>query len=253
MKNKNNAYKEHTKVRPNVVRIIFGIIVGFLCPLVAILLLMLGNSIAGFYFFTNPIDNGVSMFWKVIIFILFLIPASLFLFYAYGWLHKVFYLFCGAAMWYARIPGKIVGILGYVMPPWVLIVWGANKKWLYFLCVGMPSILIGGLFILNHYGIVPFDWTFTLLEADVSIQTYSLPIAIAFLLNGFLALCTKRCPACGCMMTEIEHELTGIQNQKYAEDCYGDNVKIGKFYICKNCDYIKKGIGFEVQTDGYVN
>ena len=240
--------------RPNVVRIVFGIIVGFLCPLITLIILMLGNSIVGFFFFTDPVSNGMPMFWKVIVFILFLIPASLFMFYAYGWLHKVFYLYRGAAMWYARIPGKIVGALGYIIPAYVLLIWGKNKKWLYFFCVGIPSLLIGALFMLNHYDVIPFDFKFRIFDSwIISLHRYSMPIAIAFLLNAFLALCTKRCPNCGCMMTEIVHELIGIQHQEYAEDSYGDNVKIGKYYVCANCNYVKKGIGFEVQTDGYVN
>ena len=249
-----NRYQTKEKFRPNVVRIIFGTLTGYICPLIVILLLMLGNSIAGFFFFTNPIENGVSMFWKVIIFILFLIPSSLFLFYAYGWLHKVFALYAGSANWYSRIPGKIVGYLGYVIPAWVLMIWGANKKWLYFFLVGLPSLAIGAVFMLNYFDVIPFDLVFEPMETWViSIHQYSLPIAITFILNALLALCTKRCPACGAMMTEIEHTLSGIQHQKYAEDCYGDNVSIGKFYICKNCDYVKKGIGFAVQTDGYVD
>lgn len=251
MKKRNKTDK--TGFRPNVVRIIFGSIVGFLCPIITLVLLMLGNSIVGFFFFTDPISNGMPMFWKVIVFILFLVPASLFMFYAYGWLHKVFYLYVGSANWYSRITGKIVGAIGYVIPAWVLITWGANKKWLYFFIVGIPSLLIGGLFMLNYFNVIPFDLEILVWAWKISLHRYSLPIAIAFLLNGLLALLTKRCPACGCMMTEIEHELSGIQHQKYAEDCYGDNVSIGKFYICKHCDYIKKGIGFSVQTDGYVD
>ena len=247
--------KKEESVRPNVVKLILGTIVGYLCPLIAIALVVIGNNISGFFFFTDAYENGVSMFWKVLIFIPFLLVSCTFLFYAYGWLHKSMYLFCGHVDWYIRIPGKIIGAIGYVIPPWVLMAWGRNKKWLYFFIVGLPSLLLGGVFLLNYFNIISFDLEIAMWH--MSLKRYSLPIAIAFLLNGLLALCTKRCNHCGAMMTEIVHELGGITHQKYAKydgaDFYGDNVAIGKYYICKNCYNVKKGIGFSVQTDGYVD
>lgn len=247
--------KKREKHRPNVVKLILGTIVGYACPLICIALIVMGNNLAGFYFFTEIQANGIPMFWKVIFFIPFLLIACTFPFYAYGWLHKTMYLLCGHVDWFIRIPGKIIGGIGYVIPPWVLIAWGKNKKWLYFFIVGLPCLLVGGAFLLNYLNVINFDYEIA--NWKLSLKQYSLPIAIAFLLNGFLALCTKRCNHCGAMMTEIVHELDGKSHQKYASydgvDFCGDNVAIGKYYVCKNCYNVKKGIGFAVQTDGYVD
>ena len=247
--------KRQDAVRPNVVRIIFGTIVGYLCPLIVIALFVIGNNLSGFFFFTDPVENGMAMFWKVIFFIPFLLIGCTFMFYAYGWIHKTMYLLCGHVDWYIRIPGKIIGGIGYVIPPWVLMVWGHNKKWLYFYLVGIPSILIGGVFLLNYFNVININWEIAMW--NLNFKQYSLPIAIPFLMNGLFALCTKRCRHCGAMMTEIVHELDGKSHDKYASydgvDFCGDNLAIGKYYVCTNCYYVKKGIGFSVQTDGYVD
>lgn len=234
---------------PDVVRLIFGIIVGYLVPVIAVFIVVFAAA-----FYHGYIATARWLDWIIIVLLLLIAVASPF--YFYGWLHHSLALYGEGVDWWVRIPGKIFGGVGYVFQPIVLLAYGPNKKWLYFFTVGIPSLLGGIVFLLNYLNILPFDATFSLSEMPISLHAYSLPIAIAFFLNGFLALCTKRCKHCGCMMTNIEHTIEDIKFTEYEHSGdytgMGDKITVGKFYVCEHCHSVKKGVGFSVQTDKVV-
>ena len=239
---------DSVRLRPNVFRIILGVIAGYFVPLFSLFFVKVATS---FYLITQ---QGRWDFWiLVVIFYTIAISAP---FYFYGWLHKTLWLFKGSEDWWARWMGRIFGGIGYVLQPIVLLLYGHNKKWLYFILVGIPSLIVGGAALLDYLNIMAFP-LFQTSTDDVTFHMISLQVAIAFFLNTLLAICTKRCPECGAMMTRIEHSLDGKSYTKYARyddvDFYGDNLEIGKYYVCTNCYHVKKGIGFSVQTDGYVD
>lgn len=242
--------KYREELKPKVFRIIFGVIAGYFAAAFAIFFAVIAQEcFKHFKVYQN--------FTILIIGILAVPIAALSMFYFYGWMHKTLIVFADHENAMTRFFGKIGGGIGYVLQPIVLIFYGANKKWLYFFIVGLPCLLGGAAFMLNYFDIITFDAHFPLFTFEVSLHESSLFFAIALLLNGLLALCTKRCPDCGAMLTEIEHSIDKIDHTKYARydgvDFYGDKAVIGKYYVCTNCGYVKKGIGFEVQTDGYID
>ena len=235
--------------RPNIVRIIFGTIVGYLVPAIAVLLVVMAGAFYHEYITTTR--------WLDYIIIFFLLLVALATpFYFYGWLHYTLVLCAGSASKLSRVFGYIFGGIGYVFQPIVLLMWGKNKKWLYFFLVGIPCLAGSVVFLLNYFDVLAFDAVIDFSGMPVGLHAYSMPLAIALFLNGFLALFTKRCKNCGCMMTEISHDISSVDYTRFEKsgdyERYGDKVSIGKYYICKHCGFVKKGIGFAVQTDTIV-
>ena len=235
--------------QPSVVRIIFGTLVGYLVPLIALFIVVFAAAFYHGYIAT------VRWLDYIIIFFL-LIVAIATPFYFYGWLHYSFVLYAEHANKFVRFLGYIFGGIGYVFRPIVLLIWGRNKKWLYFFLVGLPCLLGGVVFLLNYLDVLAFDAVINFSGMPISLHAYSMPITIALFLNAFLALLTRRCNLCGCMMTEIVHDINSIDYTKYDKvgdvDVYGDRVAIGKYYVCTCCGNVKKGIGFSIQTDTIV-
>ena len=243
------AAPEEPAFRPNVARIIFGVIVGYLVPLISVFIVVFA---AAFYY--GYIATARWLDWIIIVLLLLIALAAPF--YFYGWLHRSLALYGEGADWWVKIPGKFFGGIGYVLQPIVLLAYGPNKKWLYFFAVGIPSLLGGVVFLLNYLDVLVFDAGFSLSGMPISLHAYSLPLAIALFLNGFLALLTKRCRHCGCMMTEIVHSVEDIEFREYEHSGdytgMGDKITVGKFYVCEHCLSVKKGVGFSVQTDKIV-
>lgn len=243
------AAPEEPAFRPNIARIIFGVIVGYLVPLISVFIVVFAAA-----FYHGYIATARWLDWIIIVLLLLIAIAAPF--YFYGWLHRSLALYGEGADWWVKIPGKFFGGVGYVLQPIVLLTYGPNKKWLYFFTVGIPSLLGGLVFLLNYLNVLVFDVSFSLSEMPISLHAYSLPLAIALFLNGFLALLTKRCKHCGCMMTEIVHSVEDIEFREYEHSGdytgMGDKITVGKFYVCEHCLSVKKGIGFSVQTDKIV-
>lgn len=240
---------EEEKFRPDVLRMIFGIVVGYLVPLIAVFIVILAAA-----FYEGYISTARWLDWIIIVLLLLIALGSPF--YFYGWLHRSLALYGESVDWWQRIPGKIFGGVGYLFQPIVLLSYGPNKKWIYFYAVGIPCLLGGAVFLLNFLDILSFNASFSFSGMEVGLHAYSLPIAIALFLNGLLALFTKRCKHCGCMMTKIVHSVENIEFTEFEHSGdytrHGDKITVGKFYLCEHCKSVKRGIGFAVQTEKYV-
>lgn len=248
-KKQTKAEKQKKPFKPKVFRLILGVIVGYLVPCIALLISVLA---LGF----NQGAFGMPRWINVILMVITLLIAFTALFYFYGWLHRSMYVLKESHSIWTRIFGHFIGGIGFILHPIVLYAYGPNKKWLYFFIVGLPSLIITALSLLVYFGVIPLTGAFNLGKVEIDLQKCSLYVAIAFFLNFGFAILTRRCPNCGCMMTRIEHGIKDIQWQAYDRydgiDVNGDNVSIGKYYICEHCRMIKKGIGFSVQTDKIV-
>lgn len=232
--------------KPGYVRMVIGILFGLvILPCVSLALCVVSYS---FYF--NGTETFKWLAWVVIV--LSTLLAVVIPFYAYGWLHWSFIAFTAHANVMYRIFGKIVGGIGYVLRPLVLLIYGANKKWIYALAIAIPSVICGTVFLLNILDVFHFDYLIKLNEATVSLRKMSLPIVVVCYLNAFLALLTRRCKVCGCMMTVIESTLSDRQLEDhggyYDSRDMSEHYNVGKYYVCDHCGNIQKGIGFSVQT-----
>lgn len=233
--------------RPNYVRMVFGILMGFSVMAVPIVLWALG------YIFYSRAPLGDGGRWvEIILMVVLYILAAVFLFYAYGWMHRSFIAYSEHLNTFVRIFGKIAGGIGYIFRPFVLMAYGANKKWLFTLTVGVPCLVLGTVFLLNYLDILAFDAVLDFGNVTMTLKEFTLPLTIVCYLNAALSLFTKRCNKCGCMMTEIEAAIMGEQWKNsggyFDRSMPSSSLVIGKFYICDNCNNVKKGVGFDVQT-----
>lgn len=163
-----------------------------------------------------------------------------------------------------RIFGLIFGTIGFVLRPYPIMIYGANKKkYLYFTAV-IPLAVIGaalifiGLFapnLIQFYQEMQGDWS----------TFYYISAAVAFV-NALLVLSIKKCPKCNCVMTDIDYDTLGYQQEDYTREMsrqvgsisYGDGTSASvyqhydeqfegyretyaKTYTCLNCGTKKQG------------
>lgn len=247
---KQNAKAKKTSndgFEPNYVRMTLGIFVGLFIMLVPIVLWAFGYIL----YSRAPIGDG-GRWLEIILMVLLYILAAVFMFYSYGWMHWSFIAYTEHVNGFVRVFGKIAGGIGYVFRPFVLMVYGANKKWLYAIFVGVTCLVGGTVFLLDYLNVLVFDATLDFGSVTMKLSEFSLPITIVCYLNAFLALTAKRCKKCGCMMTDIEAAIMGEawnNSGNYIDSSLpSSSLVVGKFYVCDNCGSVKKGIGFDVQT-----
>lgn len=248
------------KSKASVFRIILGTLVSYMI-----------FALVGFFIFLAQGKSVTGSPDAVLAWILFPLLSVLILLYSYGWL----------GMWLSemewernalfRIIGKIFGGLGFLLHPFPLMAFGANKKFLFNLLVALPLAVIGIVLII--FGMVGVN-IFTLpVELSGNWSAFYYVLGIFALLNALFAFLAKKCPQCGCLMSKIGYDTLSYESEFYTQqysrkvgsitDQYGNSAdvnelydiareghanKVAKTFTCKRCGTKKQGKARTIHT-----
>lgn len=245
-------------------RVILGALVAYIVFFLIGFLLFLAQNFS----ITRP--DEATLAW-----ILFPLLGFIVLMYSYGVLGLWLFEFEAARNVIVRWAGKILAIVGFFLRPFPIKVFGANKKYLFNLFIVLPLVILGIVcIVLGATGTSIFstdgDWT-----------TFYYVLGSFAIFNALLALRLKKCPNCGCLMTEIDYATLSYSKEVYTKQ-YSRNVgyisdgkgntadvheiynvnheghanKVAKTFTCKNCGAKRQGRGHtvhEMSTDDYLN
>lgn len=243
---KKHLHEEHCDSK---LRIPFGILLFLTIWLASVLLLI--------------VSKGYAAIPAVIV----LIILYLFLFGKLGWWLLDFDVL-GAINPFLLYFGKICGYIGFFIRPFPILLYGANKKWILNVFIVIPIAIIILLSILIVFDILPsFNMDNAYYKVD-AIKTAVISIVYALFMLGI-----KKCPACKCVMSEIDFDSVEFNKTKYYQsasenigyikdadgntaDVYrnviyehdGVQNKFATAYTCKKCGTVKYGIKFNAIT-----
>lgn len=168
-----------------------------------------------------------------------------------------------------RVLGSVFGSIGFILRPFPIMAYGANKKkYLYYTAI-IPLVLFGivSLFIgIFSPNLIEFSREYVGNWSTI----YYLTTAVAFL-NALLVLSIKKCPKCKCVMSDIDYETVSFNKENYTRErsrqvgtvSYGNGQSAdvyehynaqyegyrstyAKTYTCLNCGTQKQGRKFAV-------
>lgn len=227
-------------------RIPFGLLAFYILWLISAILVLSANGFLTFF--------AILFFVFIYLFLFGVLGDWLLTLDIYGAINPILLIF-----------GKIFGYIGFILRPYPILIYGANKKWGLNVFLIVPILLICLLCIFALIGIIP-DLNFGN-EGAIKI----IIISLIFVLFTFFGV--KKCPDCKCVMSDIDFESIEFgktkyyqkenENIGYLKDSNGDKVdvycnveyerdgmqnKFAKIYTCKKCGAVKYGIKFNAVT-----
>lgn len=229
------------------------------------------NILIGFLIFMAQGWGIVNASEAILAWIFFPLLSIILLLYNYGWLGMWLIEMEDSRSAILRIIGKTLGALGYILHPYPLWAFGANKKYLFNIFVTFPLAAFGiVLIILGAVGtnVLPLPAE---LSGDWSSFYYIYGVFTLF--NALFAFLTKKCPNCGCLMSKISYETKSYGAETYTQqysrkigsvsDQYGNTADVNELYdvereghantvvktfTCKNCGSLRQGRATTIHT-----
>lgn len=166
--------------------------------------------------------------------------------YSYGWLGFWQANLMEARNIVVRIVGKICAYIGFIFRPYPLLAFGPNKKKYFTLFVSLPLAILGIVFIVMAVLGVKIDLPVSSEQATGNSSVLFYILGAVSLINALLALLTKKCPNCGCLMGKIDSEYldssTEYYNREYSQNIgYVSDGKGNTVDVYQNYDVQHKG------------